>query len=196
MVLKNTVHSYGSVAKFFHWVTAILFLISYSSIYYREWFSQSDFQSWITIQLHLSVGISLGGLVVLRVLWRLFNQLPNSEVDSQIQRVTIQLGHISLYAIMIIMPISGYLSIANYLSVGGGNINYFFLFDLTFLKNVEIPDFIGTSLEQLEDPADLIHSFLGQWVVGLLVLGHVIAAIYHHVIKRDDTLNKMTFGKS
>lgn len=39
-------------------------------------------------------------------------------------------------------------------------------------------DFIGKQL-------------LGQWVARLLIAGHVLAALYHHWMLRDTTLNRM-----
>jgi cytochrome b561 len=195
MSLKNTAEAYGSIAKWFHWVTAILFLVSYCTIYYREWFAESELENWSAIQLHLSIGITLGGLVTLRIMWRFLNRSPEPESGTKLQHMAVQIGHYALYAIMLIMPISGYLSIANYLSIGGGSITYFLLFDMTSFKDIQVFNLLGISLEAFEDPAGLIHSYLGAWIVWLLILGHVSAALYHHFIKKDKTIYKMTSHK-
>lgn len=39
MSLKNTAENYGVIAKCFHWLTAVLFLVSYGFVYYRHWFT-------------------------------------------------------------------------------------------------------------------------------------------------------------
>jgi cytochrome b561 len=96
---------------------------------------------------------------------------------------------------MMMMPLSGYLSIANYLSFGNGNIQYFFLCDLIFLKGIALPEFLGLTFKQLEKPAEQIHKLMGQWVVSLFILGHVSAALYHHYVQKNNTLTKMTFNK-
>jgi len=196
MGLKNTAEAYGSIAKWFHWVTALLFFASYCTIYYREWFAESELENWSTIQLHLSIGITLGGLVTLRIIWRFLNRSPEREPGTKLQHIAVQIGHYTLYAIMIIMPITGYLSIADYLSSGRGSITYFLLFDITSFKGIQIFNLLGFSLEALEDPADFIHSYLGTWVVWLLILGHISAALYHHFIKKDKTIYKMTSIKN
>lgn len=196
MGLKNTAETYGSIAKWFHWVTALLFFASYSTIYYREWFAESELENWSAIQLHLSVGITLGGLVTLRIIWRFLNRTPELELGTKLQHTTIRIGHYALYAIMIIMPITGYLSIADYLSSGRGSITYFLLFDITSFKGIQIFNFLDFSLEALEDPADFIHSYLGAWLVWLLILGHISAALYHHFVKKDKTIYKMTYRKN
>ena len=196
MGLKNTAEAYGSISKWFHWVTALLFLVSYIAIYYREWFAKSELENWISIQLHLSIGITLGVLVILRLIWRFFNRLPELEPGSKLQHIAVQIGHYALYVVMIIMPITGYLSIADYLSSGRGSITYFLLFDITSLKGIQIFNSLGFSLKAVEDPAEFIHSYLGAWVVWLLILGHISAALYHHYIKKDNTIYKMTSHKN
>ena len=195
MSLKNTAEAYGSIAKWFHWVTAILVLASYCTIYYREWFAESELENWSSIQLHLSIGITLGGLVTLRIIWRLLNRSPEPELGTKLQHNAVQIGHYALYSIMLIMPFTGYLSIANYLSSGGGSITYFLLFDITIFKDIQVFNLLGISLEAFEETAELIHSYLGAWAVWLLILGHVSAALYHHFIKKDKTIYKMTFYK-
>jgi len=57
MSLKNTADNYGSIAKWLHWGTAILFLGSYLSVYYRQWFTEAKTpENWTVLQLHLSCG--------------------------------------------------------------------------------------------------------------------------------------------
>jgi cytochrome b561 len=195
MYIKNTNEVYGSIAKWFHWLTAIFFLASYCTIYYREWIAESDLENWSAIQLHFSIGISVAVITFLRLIWRCLNQIPEAEPGTRLQYMAVTTGHYALYAIMIIMPVSGYLSIADYLSSGRGSIRYFLLFDINSLKDIQIFNLVGFSLKELEKPADLIHSFLGGWIVWLLIAGHISAALYHHFIKKDKTMYKMTSYK-
>ena len=75
MTLKNTTKSYGSIAKWLHWVTAGLFLSSYIAVYYRHWFTEEKTpENWTALQLHLSIGVTIGVIVMLRVLWKILNQ--------------------------------------------------------------------------------------------------------------------------
>jgi cytochrome b561 len=196
MQLKNTAATYGSIAKFLHWTTAILFLLSYCSIYYREWVAQSDLENWIAIQLHFSAGITILVVTALRLIWRFSNQKPEFEPGTRLQHLLAKMVHYMLYAVMLIMPISGYLLIADYLSSGRGSITYLLWFDMTMFKDVRMFELIGITLKQLEDPAEFIHRILGEWLVWLLILGHAFAALYHHIIRKDRTLKKMIFHKS
>jgi cytochrome b561 len=104
------------------------------------------------------------------------------------------MGHLALYAIMIIMPITGYIGT-------GVNTEYFFMFDIpkfedTQLFTIIVTDGLGMTFEEFEKPIDFIHKdILGAWVVWLLILGHVSAALYHHFVKKDRTLRRMTVEK-
>lgn len=57
MTLKDTAENYGSIAKWLHWLTALLILASYGTYYYRHWFTENRTpENWNVLQLHLSGG--------------------------------------------------------------------------------------------------------------------------------------------
>jgi cytochrome b561 len=195
MNIKNTVDNYGTIAKWLHWVTAFLFLAAYVSFYYKHWFTEvKSPESFTVLQLHLSIGMSIAIIVALRIIWRIFNQLPEPEPGKKIEHIAAHIGHYALYAIMIIMPLTGYLGT-------GGNVNFFFLFEIpkfesTMLFQSVISNGLGMTFKEFEKPIDFIHKdLMGAWIVWLLILGHISAALYHHIVKKDRTLLKMTKGK-
>ena len=195
MRLKNTVKDYGSIAKLLHWGTAILFLGSYISVYYRHWFTEDKTpENWTALQLHLSIGLTIAVVVALRIAWRMTNKVPDLEPGTKLEHQAAKAGHYALYAIMIIMPITGYLGT-------GVNTHYFFIFDIpkfesTLLFEALVRDGIGITFKEFEEPIDFIHkNILGEWLVWLLILGHVSAAMFHHFVKKDRTLRKMTVDK-
>jgi cytochrome b561 len=194
MQLKNNADRYGSIAKWLHWTTAILFLASYSAVYYRHWFTENKTtENWVALQFHLSVGISIAAVVVLRLIWRSFNPPPAPLAESRMAQLAIHLGHYSLYAIMILAPLTGYIGT-------GVDTEFFLLFDIakfesTSLYQLIVNDWMSMSFEEFEAPIDFFHKeIMGKWLVWLLILGHVIAALYHHFVKKDDTLKRMTTG--
>lgn len=195
MSLKNTADTYGSIAKWLHWGTALLFLGSYVSVYYRQWFTERDTpENWIAIQLHLSIGVTIAVVVALRIIWRMTNRVPEFEPGTKLEHLAAHAGHYALYAIMIIMPVTGYLG-------SGVNTEYFFLFDIPKFESTQLFELLviegmGLTNEQFEQPIDFIHkNILGAWLVWMLILGHVSAALYHHFVKKDRTLRKMTVEK-
>ncbi|MEM5499502.1 cytochrome b/b6 domain-containing protein [Paraglaciecola mesophila] len=168
---------------------------SYGSIYYSRWFLEPRTpESFNALQIHLSIGVTVAVVVVLRILWRSASPMPKEEPGSKLAHLAAHLGHYALYAVIIIMPITGYLGT-------GSDINYFFMFELpkfesTMLYQPLVENGLGTTFSDFEKPMDFIHKdLLGAWIVWLLILGHVLAALYHHFVKNDRTLKKMTTGK-
>ena len=124
MLLKNTQTSYGVIARCLHWVMALLFLLSYCTVYYRHWFTEEKTpENWLALQLHLSVGLTVAVLVVLRIVWRISNPPPDPEPGPRWAHWAAHIGHYLLYGVMIIMPLSGYIGT-------GVNTEYFMLFDI------------------------------------------------------------------
>lgn len=191
MSLKNTQHSYGTIAKWFHWSTAILFLLSYCSVYYRHWFTENKTpENWTALQLHLSIGVTIAVLVALRIIWRLMSEQPKPEPGTQLAHTAAKWGHYALYAVMIIMPLTGYMGT-------GANTEFFFLFDIPKFESTSLFTFMsnsmGVTFKEFEVPFDFIHKDIGgAWLVWLLILGHSLAALYHHFVIKDQTLIKMT----
>lgn len=192
MSIKNTADSYGSIAKWLHWATAVLFLGSYGSYYYRHWFTEAKTtENMIAFQLHLSIGVTIGVLVLLRIIWRVMNRAPDPEPGSVLEHRLAHAGHLALYAILVLMPLTGYLGT-------GGNTNFFFLFEIpkfadTPLFTWLVSDGLGLTFKEFEKPIDFIHKeLLGEWLAWLLILGHVLAAIYHQRVRKDRTMEKMS----
>lgn len=195
MRVRNTINNYGSVAKWLHWLTAALFLGSYVSVYYRHWFTQDNTsENWTALQLHLSIGISIAVVVALRIIWRVMNRTPDLEPGTKMEHWAAHAGHYALYAIMIVLPITGYLGT-------GVDTEFFFIADIpkfesTKLFNTLVIEGLGITPDQFENPIDYIHKqILGAWLAWILILGHAGAALYHHFVKKDKTLYKMTVGK-
>jgi cytochrome b561 len=95
---------------------------------------------------------------------------------------------------MIIMPITGY--------VGTGvDTEYFFIFDIPKFEDTQlfeplVSGRLGLTFQEFEELIDFVHKeILGAWLIWILILGHVAAALYHHFVKEDKTLNKMTVEK-
>ena len=195
MNIRNTANSYGSIAKALHWVTVILFLGSYISVYYRHWFTEEKTpENWTALQLHLSIGVTIAVVVFLRVVWRITNSAPDLEPGTRLEHLAAHAAHYALYIIMIIMPITGYIGTSV-------DTEYFFIFDIPKIDSTQlyeslVTNGLGISFKEFEKPIDFLHKdILGAWLVWLLILGHVLAALYHHFIRKDRTLEKMTINK-
>ena len=87
------------------------------------------------------------------------------------------LGHLALYFMLLALPITGCL-----FSWSAGH-------PAPVLYLFEIPRMVQANLELLAIVKPL-HIYLS-WAAGLLLIGHVLAALKHHFIDRDHVLKSM-----
>ncbi len=176
--MNNTPTNYGYVSMFFHWLSALiifsLFGLGYYMVdltYYHEWYKTAP-------ALHKSIGVSLFILMVVRLIWR-YKQLTPEHLASHtnLERKAGKLIHSALYLLVFIIMISGYLIS----TADDRGIEVFELF--------VIPGF-GSFIENQEDIAGLIHKWLAYVLITFALL-HAFAALKHHFIDKDNTLNRM-----
>ena len=117
MTLKNTNTRYGSVTKLLHWAIFILFFGQYTTATIMTWMDPGTTvfgvgsASWIT--WHKSLGLLILGLVLMRLIWRKTTRLPDwADGLAPWEKTTIHLVENGLYAVMILMPLSGMLMTA------------------------------------------------------------------------------------
>lgn len=192
-MIKNTTYSYGSLAKWLHWITALLFLSAYVSIYYLHWVlnDEGPLRSPF-IRFHKAIGFSVLVFFFLRLFWRATNpkpRLPDSMSGWQVKAS--QLTHFLLFFFLLAMPLSGYVG-------NGSGVSYGF-FSITAFKNsgigIWIMDLLNVTYEQWEVPFDYFHyRIAGPLVLWILIAVHAAAAIYHHFVYKDDVLKRMLLG--
>ncbi|WP_417793864.1 cytochrome b [Terasakiella pusilla] len=177
MSLRNTKTAFGRVAKFFHWSMVFGFIALYVI-----GFTMTDLpigpEMFERIALHKSIGIGVLALAVMRLIWRFSNPnpaLPDTMASSE--RWGAHFSHIALYTVMMVMPLSGWAmsSAANYpVSV----------FGWFTLPNILAPS--KAAVDFLKE----FHGLLAWGILGLLAL-HVLAALKHHYINKDNVLTRM-----
>lgn len=180
-MLKNNLQSYGSISKFFHWTTVLLFCyLFYLAITMTGMEDGAD--KWALYAEHKQYGMVLLGLVLLRLIWKLTNTSPEQPAGTPRWKIYLaKLTHLSLWLIMLGFPISGYL-----MSMAGGHgIEVF---------GWSVPNLIDKN-ETVGNIAHTIHGYLEYITYGIVGL-HVFAALYHHFIEKDNILTRMLpFGK-
>jgi cytochrome b561 len=180
--MNNTQTNYGYVSMFFHWLSALsicaLFGLGYYMVdldYYHEWYKTAP-------ELHKSTGVLLFIFMVVRVIWRYTQITPVPLAShSSVERKAGKLVHSTLYVLIFMIIITGYLIS----TADDRGIEVFALF--------VIPGF-GSFIENQEDLAGLIHKWLAYSLMSITLL-HALAALKHHFIDKDNTLNRM-IGRS
>lgn len=177
---RNTQSRYGSVAIVLHWLMAALLVGLMALGLYMTSLPDAGFSSTkITLILyHKTLGMAALMLAAVRFTWRLVNVLP-SLVPSipEWQQVTARLVHLLFYAVMVALPITGWMmSSASETPIAPG---------LPFT----LPDLVSPD-SQLYHRLILIHRALGYTLLILLFM-HAGAALRHHVLLKDNTLRKI-----
>lgn len=127
----------------------------------------------------MSTHISLGALVLVLVVLRLLRAFTRRGQGPRHEGPTapfVRIGHGLLYACMVLLPVTGILYM-----VGNGYALSVFGAQLVAETEVEIPWMIA--LGAYHSPIALL--FLA------LVVGHILITLYHHFIRKDDTLLRM-----
>jgi cytochrome b561 len=177
MAWRNTEQAYGSAAKWFHWIIALL-IITLLVIGLVMTSLKPSPQMFQIFALHKSLGITVLFLAALRLLWRLSGKhvfpLPNHQ---HWEKFLARLVHGLLYFAMFLMPLSGWIMS----SAHGFSVSFFGLFTL--------PDFVPHSNELSEFAKD-VHNISAYTLIGVITL-HVAGALKHYVIDHDRTLQRM-----
>lgn len=162
-----------------HWLMFGLLVAVFASIELRVLFDKGTAPRELMKTVHFIVGLVVLSLVLLRVASRVLSPQPQPAPvpGGALGKVLAQLAHVALYAVMIGMPLLGWLS----LSAAGKPIP-FLGFDLPAL----IPQDKGLA-KQIKD----LHETIGTasyWLIGL----HITAALGHHWILKDKLIERMS----
>lgn len=170
---------YSPILRRLHWLMAILILAVYLLVEQRGIFPRGSGGRIAMMQGHFWVGISIFVLVWVRLFSRRRNGAPaiTPPLDN-FSALLAKVMHLALYAFFIVMPLLG---LATAWTDG---------------KEIMIP-FTGIALpamlpenEDLAHQLEDLHGTIGEifyWVIG----AHVLAALWHHWGRRDDTLKRM-----
>jgi len=174
---KNAASRYGSLSIGIHWLMVLLFVAVYGTVELHELFGKGSDLRKVLMTWHFMLGILVFVLVWLRLAARLSGPTPAILPEPPgLQQLSSKLLHLALYALMIGMPLIGWLM----LSAAGKPIPFF---------GLELPALIGENkdlAEQLEELHEVVGT-TGYFLIGL----HTVAALYHHYIKHDNTLTRM-----
>jgi cytochrome b561 len=179
--MAATASRYSPLNIALHWLMLLLIAAVYACIELKGNFPKgSDIREGLKYW-HFVLGLSIFALVWLRLLGRLLSKTPAILPKPPTWQTGLShLMHLALYALMIGMPLVGWL-ILN----AEGKPAPFFGLELPVL--VEKNHGLAESLEEL-------HEFGGQ--AGYFLIGlHALAGLFHHYVVRDNTLARMLPGR-
>ncbi len=182
MSWRNNQERYGSLSIGLHWIMLILLIAVYACIELRVLFPKGSDPREMLKTWHYLLGFAVLILAIVRLGVRLTSPTPRIQPSPPAwQRLMSTLMHYILYALMIGMPILGWLL----LSAEGKTLSFF---------GLELPALI------MEDKAlgkDLKHYHALAGSIGyVLIVLHAGFALIHHVGRGDNTLTRMGWPKN
>ena len=169
--------AYMFSARMLHWVTAILVLTMIPMgivIMNADTGPGQDF----LFNLHRSIGVILLPIVVGRLIWRMMHPpMPLPADIPIIQRGTAHTIYWTLYALLVIQPIVGWIATSAYRAP----IEVFWIFVLTPIWRGNWP---------FPEQLFAVHQLFGI-VLAILICAHIGAALFHHIVRRDHVLMRM-----
>lgn len=172
--------SYGGGARAFHWLTVALLLVIIPMGLIMGSLPRGMLQNTLFIT-HESLGLTVLALTLARFLWRLGHPPPPPPRGlNQLEHLASGGVHLLLYAILIIMPVTGYL----FVTLSDIDLSYF---GIVHVPALTAPD------KPLGKTFGAIHVTL-QWAIYALAAMHIGAALHHYFVRHNDVLARMLPG--
>lgn len=182
---------YSRTAIVFHWVIAVLVLGNIGLAWTFKIFSDYPWTQMVT-NTHKTFGITVLGLALMRLMWRLGHRPPPlSPAIPRWQVRAARLGHAGLYVLILAMPLSGWIYDSAWEWAREVPIDFWGLFEMPRIPWImDMPQ--GPAKEQLDVVAGKVHVFLS-YVLYALLAAHLAGAAKHQWFDRVPTLQRMTF---
>jgi cytochrome b561 len=172
--------SYDGGARALHWLTVALLLVIIPMGLIMGRLPRGTLQNSLFIT-HESLGLTILALTLARFLWRLGHPPPPPSGDlNQLERAASGGVHVLLYALLIIMPVTGYF----FVTLSDIDLSYFGIVHVPALTEPDKP--LGKTF-------GAIHMTL-QWAIYALAAMHIGAALHHYFFRHNDVLARMLPG--
>jgi cytochrome b561 len=173
---------YSKPVVILHWLMLLLMVGVYAFIELKGLFAKGTPPRELMKTMHFMLGLTVFIFVLVRIYFRLNSTTPVIvPAPNRLMQSVSKTMHLVLYALMIAMPIAGWLL----LSAAGKPIPFY---------GLELPPLIAKNKE-LAHTIKEWHETAGS-AGYFLIAGHALAGLYHHYIKRDNVLTRMLLSKS
>lgn len=166
--------TYDGVAKTLHWLILVLILPMLYFGFTHDSIPKEERLGFF--QNHMGLGLVILVLMLARLYWRITHPVPALPSDlPRWQQIASKATHHGLYALVILQPLFGLLMTTS----SKGNLKAFGLFGTQIAPN-----------ETINGIGHVLHG-LNAWAITSLIALHVLAALYHHFIRKDTVLKRM-----
>jgi cytochrome b561 len=170
---------YGPTAKVLHWLVVALLLVQYAIGWLMPDIHRG-MKPGAPMTFHISVGITLLVLIVLRLVWRLTHPVAPESSLPPWQRLSSEAVHWLLYVLVLATTMTGWL----FASFRGWGVPFFYLFPMPMLAADDAA--AGKAIDGLHQAM--------QWALLVFIVVHVAAALAHRFVYRDRIMQRMLPG--
>lgn len=178
---------YTRTAMALHWVVAALIVANVA----LGLAADSLPEGWIrsAVDTHKSLGLTVLGLAVLRLLWRLANPPPPMpESYGPLERLGAHAAHWALYLLIFALPITGWIHDSAW---KGAATHPFLLWGVVPHVRIGPIEALDPALkERIHDTFFAFHVWFGYALYALLAL-HILGALKHQFWDREPEIQRM-----
>jgi len=170
--------TWGGVSRTLHWGLGLTII---GMIAYGWWMNHIPARPdrFFYRSIHADIGYALLLLMAIRLLWRLLHPGPSLPSDTpQWQRLAARVSHGALYGLTMLVALLGWAH------SGAHEPDYAQWFGLLRIPQFTSPD---KAMARLYEDWHI----LAAYALLAIIVVHVVAAFYHHFIKRDDVAVRM-----
>jgi cytochrome b561 len=170
---------YGPTAKLFHWLIVALLIVQYLIGWLMPDIHRGQTPG-VAMMLHISFGLLILALIVLRLVWRLTHPVEPERSLARWQRVGSEAMHWLLYVLVLATTVTGWL----FASFRGWSVSFFELFPAPMLASDNAA--AGRAINGL-------HQVM-EWTLLVFIGLHVLAALAHVFVYRNRVMQRMLPG--
>jgi cytochrome b561 len=184
---KSQAFTYSSTAIALHWVIAALILVNVVLGFGANFVPDEYVRQFV--DLHKSIGITVLGLAILRILWRLTHKPPPLPAKySPHEQLAAHSAHWMLYVLILAIPLSGWLHDSAWKEAATHPVFLYGIIPwprISWIQNME-----PAAKEHFHTVLFHIHVYLNYALYVLLVL-HVAGALKHQFWDGEAELQRM-----
>lgn len=184
------IQRYTTPAIVFHWLIALAIVTNVALAW--TWPNLADAQVRPAIDLHKSIGITVLGLAVMRLLWRLTHRPPPFPRGyAKWEATTAHVTHWLLYAVIFAMPLTGWIMDSAYEKAATTPMYLYGAFQFPRIGFITALD--PATKKAVHDGFGAAHSLIA-WVIYALFGLHVAGALKHQWLDGTRELRRMGVG--
>lgn len=185
--MMTPITRYSRTAMALHWLVALLVAANLLLAWVVDFLPEERVR--LTIDTHKSIGITVLGLAILRLLWRFAHKPPALPGTYALwERRASHAAHLLLYGLIFLIPLSGWMSDSAWKDAATHPMQLFGLVPwprIGWIINLE-----PTTKELLHNAFGALHEWAGFVLYALLGL-HILGALKHQFFDKEKELQRM-----